>query len=193
MRSRPPRHLLVSGNPSQRVALLAALLGGLCAAAACSGGAPSPAKPPAAAAGPPAAASPAPAGTPPLQKIVVAFVSPSETMAIPWIAKEAGLFARYGFEADVPYTIHVPAREAPLTTARVEPTAGRGIAVGRTFGRYPTLNQRWSPRQTFINRTSKLTPHQQHEAIKRRDEGEPLRDIARSYAVSHSTISRLTA
>jgi DNA invertase Pin-like site-specific DNA recombinase len=43
-----------------------------------------------------------------------------------------------------------------------------------------------------LGRKPKLTPHQQREAIKRRDEGEPLRDIARSYAVSHSTISRLT-
>jgi DNA invertase Pin-like site-specific DNA recombinase len=38
----------------------------------------------------------------------------------------------------------------------------------------------------------KLTPHQIGEAIKRRDEGEePLREIARTYNVSHSTISRL--
>jgi DNA invertase Pin-like site-specific DNA recombinase len=44
-----------------------------------------------------------------------------------------------------------------------------------------------------LGRKPKLTPHQQREAIKRRDEGEPLRDIARSYAVSHSTISRLAA
>jgi hypothetical protein len=36
-----------------------------------------------------------------------------------------------------------------------------------------------------------LTYHQQHEAIKRRDSGdETLADIARSYNVSHSTISR---
>jgi 4-carboxymuconolactone decarboxylase len=68
---------------------------------------------------------------------------------------------------DVPYRIDVPPREAPLATARVEPDAGRGIAVGRTFGRYPTLNQRWSPRQTFINRTSKLTPHQREMLILR--------------------------
>jgi DNA invertase Pin-like site-specific DNA recombinase len=40
----------------------------------------------------------------------------------------------------------------------------------------------------------KLTPHQQHEAIRRRDrEGEPVREIARTYNVSHSTISRLKA
>jgi len=42
-----------------------------------------------------------------------------------------------------------------------------------------------------MGRKPKLTPHQQHEAIKRRDAGEPVREIARSYAVSHSTISRL--
>jgi alkylhydroperoxidase family enzyme len=68
---------------------------------------------------------------------------------------------------DVPYKINVPAREAPLTKARLEPDAGRGIAVSRTFGRYPALNQRWSPRQTFINRTSKLTPHQREMLILR--------------------------
>jgi DNA invertase Pin-like site-specific DNA recombinase len=39
-----------------------------------------------------------------------------------------------------------------------------------------------------------LTPHQQREAIKRRDvDGETLRSIARSYNVSPQTISRLTA
>jgi IS30 family transposase len=38
----------------------------------------------------------------------------------------------------------------------------------------------------------KLTAHQQREAIKRRDtKGEPVREIARTYNVSHSTISRL--
>jgi hypothetical protein len=39
-----------------------------------------------------------------------------------------------------------------------------------------------------------LTPHQQREAIKRRDvNGETLRSIARSYNVSPQTISRLAA
>jgi len=33
--------------------------------------------------------------------------------------------------------------------------------------------------------------HQQQEALARRAAGEALVDIARSYAVSHSTISRL--
>lgn len=33
-------------------------------------------------------------------------------------------------------------------------------------------------------------PRQQEGAIKRRDQGEPVTDIARSYNVHHSTISR---
>lgn len=37
----------------------------------------------------------------------------------------------------------------------------------------------------------KLTPHQAREAVARREAGETVRDIARSYDVSHSTISRL--
>jgi DNA invertase Pin-like site-specific DNA recombinase len=45
-----------------------------------------------------------------------------------------------------------------------------------------------------MGRKPKLTTHQKREAIKRRDRGEePLRDIASSYNVSHSTISRLKA
>ena len=43
-----------------------------------------------------------------------------------------------------------------------------------------------------MGRPPKLTPHQVKEALRRRDGGEPMRDIARSYNVSHSTISRLT-
>ncbi len=45
-----------------------------------------------------------------------------------------------------------------------------------------------------MGRKPKLTLHQMREAIKRRDvDDEPLRDIASSYNVSHSTISRLKA
>jgi DNA invertase Pin-like site-specific DNA recombinase len=42
-----------------------------------------------------------------------------------------------------------------------------------------------------MGRKPKLTPHQQAEAIKRRNKGETLTDIARTYNVSHTTISRL--
>src|SRR4051812_32637293 len=44
-----------------------------------------------------------------------------------------------------------------------------------------------------MGRKPKLTPHQMKEAIKRRDAGEPMRDIGKSFNVSHSTISRLAA
>jgi DNA invertase Pin-like site-specific DNA recombinase len=44
-----------------------------------------------------------------------------------------------------------------------------------------------------LGRPFKLTAHQRREAIKRRDRGGPVRDIARSFNVSHSTISRLVA
>jgi DNA invertase Pin-like site-specific DNA recombinase len=43
-----------------------------------------------------------------------------------------------------------------------------------------------------MGRPSKLTQHQRREAIARRDAGEALTDIARTYGVSHTTIGRLT-
>jgi DNA invertase Pin-like site-specific DNA recombinase len=45
-----------------------------------------------------------------------------------------------------------------------------------------------------LGRKPKLTEHQKCEALRRRDiDGETVREIARSYNVSHSTISRLGA
>jgi DNA invertase Pin-like site-specific DNA recombinase len=52
--------------------------------------------------------------------------------------------------------------------------------------------KRAKARGVLFGRPPKLTPHQRREAIARRDGGdETLTDIARSYNVSHSTISRL--
>ena len=65
--------------------------------------------------------------------------------------------------------------ERELIRARTSEGRARAKARGVKLGRKP-----------------KLTPHQQREAIRRRESGEATRDIARSYAVSHSTISRLT-
>ena len=42
-----------------------------------------------------------------------------------------------------------------------------------------------------MGRKPKLTAHQQQEAIERRNRGEVLAEIGRSYNVSHSTISRI--
>jgi DNA invertase Pin-like site-specific DNA recombinase len=44
-----------------------------------------------------------------------------------------------------------------------------------------------------MGRKPKMTPHQMKEALRRRDAGEPMRDIAKDFNVSHSTISRLAA
>jgi len=51
--------------------------------------------------------------------------------------------------------------------------------------------ERARARGVRLGRKPKLTPHQRREAQTRRDAGEPLVEIARSFAVSHSTISRL--
>ena len=53
--------------------------------------------------------------------------------------------------------------------------------------------ERAKARGVHMGRPPKLTPHQKKEAIKRRDAGEPTREIARMFNVSHSTISRLAA
>ena len=64
--------------------------------------------------------------------------------------------------------------ERELIRARTGEGRARAVARGVRMGRKP-----------------KMTPHQIKEAIRRRDNGEPMRDIGRSYNVSHSTISRL--
>jgi DNA invertase Pin-like site-specific DNA recombinase len=66
--------------------------------------------------------------------------------------------------------------ERDLIRARTGEGRARAVARGVKMGRKP-----------------KMTPHQRKEALKRRDAGEPMRDIAKSFNVSHSTISRLAA
>jgi DNA invertase Pin-like site-specific DNA recombinase len=53
--------------------------------------------------------------------------------------------------------------------------------------------ERAKARGVKLGRRSKLTVHQKREALARREAGEPLVEIARTYNVSHSTISRLRA
>jgi DNA invertase Pin-like site-specific DNA recombinase len=68
-------------------------------------------------------------------------------------------------------------RSSSAIRARTAEGRARAVARGVKMGRPP-----------------KLTPHQQKEAIKCRDQGEEtLADIARSYNVSAATISRLMA
>jgi len=66
--------------------------------------------------------------------------------------------------------------ERDLIRARTGEGRARAVARGQKMGRPP-----------------KVTPHQRHEAIKRRERGdESLADIGRSYYVSAATISRLS-
>ncbi|TXM96375.1 recombinase family protein [Methylobacterium sp. WL64] len=64
--------------------------------------------------------------------------------------------------------------ERSLILSRTGEGRARAMARGVRMGRKP-----------------KLSPHQRVEALQRRDAGENVTDIARSYNVSHSTISRL--
>lgn len=51
--------------------------------------------------------------------------------------------------------------------------------------------ERARSRGVRMGRKPKLTPHQKREALQRKTSGESVTEIARSYNVSHSTISRL--
>jgi len=62
----------------------------------------------------------------------------------------------------------------------IKARTGEGRARAKTAG-------------VHMGRPSKLTPHQRREAIARRDAGEALADIARTFGVSHTTIGRLTS
>ncbi|HME21688.1 MAG TPA: recombinase family protein [Acetobacteraceae bacterium] len=66
--------------------------------------------------------------------------------------------------------------ERDLIRARTGEGRARAKAAGKSLGR-----------------PFKLTPHQRQEALRRRDSGEPVREIARSFNVHHATISRLAA
>jgi DNA invertase Pin-like site-specific DNA recombinase len=67
-----------------------------------------------------------------------------------------------------------PEFERSLILARTGEGRSRTMARGVKFGRRP-----------------KLTAHQRAEALARKEAGEAMTDIGRSYNVSHSTISRL--
>jgi DNA invertase Pin-like site-specific DNA recombinase len=51
---------------------------------------------------------------------------------------------------------------------------------------------RGAARGVKMGRKPKLTPHQRREALRRKESGETVREIARSYNVYNSTISRLS-
>ncbi|NLS68166.1 recombinase family protein [Bradyrhizobium brasilense] len=67
--------------------------------------------------------------------------------------------------------------ERELILQRTSEGRARAKAEGRKLG----------------GRAPKLTPHQRREAMRRLDDGESMRAVAKSYAVNHSTLSRLLA
>src|SRR5262245_55074552 len=92
------------------------------------------------------------------------FGDPRDMSALP-LKSSHQLFARLGGLAEF---------ERELIRARTDEGRKRAQARGVRFGR-----------------KLKLTPHQIAEALRRREAGEALVEIGRSYNVSHSTISRL--
>jgi hypothetical protein len=80
------------------------------------------------------------------------------------------------------------------TIVRIEPFLARRLS-GRDGGeliraRTSERRERAKARGVKLGRKPKLTERPKREAIRRRDKlGEPVREIARSYNVSHSTIS----
>ena len=66
--------------------------------------------------------------------------------------------------------------ERDLILQRTNVSRARALAEGIRFGRKP-----------------KLTKRQAREALRRLEAGEPLREIALSYNVDHSTIGRLNS
>src|SRR5271166_1811472 len=98
-------------------------------------------------------------------------------------AKEAGFRSLGDTSADTP-TSHgrlmltvlggLAEFERDLIRARTSEGRERAKARGVRMGRKP-----------------KLTPHQRQEILRRKDNGEAVREIARSYNVHNSTISRL--
>jgi hypothetical protein len=70
---------------------------------------------------------------------------------------------------------------------------GGSADVERDLYLHPHRQRPGGKRGQKMGRPFKLTDHQKSEAIKRRNQGETLADIARSYNVHPSTISRLTA
>ena len=64
-------------------------------------------------------------------------------------------------------------------------------ALNETRTRTGEGRERAKARGVKMGRPHKLTPHQRQEILRRKENGEAVREIARSYSVHNSTISRL--
>jgi alkylhydroperoxidase family enzyme len=57
---------------------------------------------------------------------------------------------------DIPYRVVVPTREPALAVPRIVPLEGSGLAISRTFQRYPKLAEPRSTGSNYVNQHSKL-------------------------------------
>jgi DNA invertase Pin-like site-specific DNA recombinase len=71
----------------------------------------------------------------------------------------------------------------------------RELPNANCFGAAPTGEgrSRAKARGVHMGRPPKLTSHQRQEALARREAGESLSDIARTYGVAHTTIASCRA
>jgi alkylhydroperoxidase family enzyme len=67
---------------------------------------------------------------------------------------------------DIPYRVVVPKREAALTKPRIEPVAGTGLAIARTFARHPAMAAA-RKELGYINQQMKLDPRTRELVILR--------------------------
>ena len=92
-----------------------------------------------------------------------------------------------------------------LSAARADTTTAQGRLMLTIWGGFAAFERELirartgggrklaTARGVKMGRKPRLTDHQRREALQRRDAGEPTREIAHGFNVSHNTISRLVA
>lgn len=95
------------------------------------------------------------------RKILVAYVAPGITQAIPWITREAGLFAKYGFDAEVILLTGSPRIIQTLLAGDIDYALGGTSSVlrARMRGADPIIlatTQNFSSQQVLLRPDSSL-------------------------------------
>ena len=114
--SRPARY---RKEAEMRLATVLAILTALAACAPAPASPPRPAATTAVPAAAPAAERAAPT-PPPLEKVRVAYAAPSGSFAAPWVAKEAGLFEKYGLDAELTYIASGPTMNQAMIAGELQ-------------------------------------------------------------------------
>ena len=109
-----------------------------------------------------------------LHNMIDAVVTVSDATALSILFNALGIQSDDGASArlptnDVAYRVVVPERGPAPTTPRVEPVAGPGLRVSRTFRRHPAMADAWSANPGYVlnPERSGLTPHDRELLILR--------------------------